>query len=82
MSQGLPNPGFMQEIVQKGDFLKKSLRELKFIFLLFQVPINPLKAWNAKLEACIFLAIQKPCAGFNINCSHTPLWLPEDKVSV
>jgi hypothetical protein len=30
MSQGLPNPGFMQEKVQKGDFLKKPLRELIF----------------------------------------------------
>ena len=25
MSHGLPNPGFMQEKVQKGDFLKKPL---------------------------------------------------------
>ena len=30
MSQGLPNPGFMQEKVQKGDFLKKPTRKLKF----------------------------------------------------
>ena len=30
MSQGPPNPGFMQEKVQKGDFLKKDSRELKF----------------------------------------------------
>jgi hypothetical protein len=29
MSQGLLNPGFMQEKVQKGDFLKKPSRELK-----------------------------------------------------
>ena len=29
MSQGPPNPGFMQEKVQKGDFLKKPSRELK-----------------------------------------------------
>ena len=29
MSQGLPNPGFMQEKVQKGDFLKKPSQELK-----------------------------------------------------
>jgi hypothetical protein len=27
MSQGQPNPGFMQEKLQKGDFLKKSPRE-------------------------------------------------------
>ena len=34
MSQGLVNPGFMQEKVQKGDFLKKDLRELNFCFVL------------------------------------------------
>ena len=32
MSQGLPNPGFTQEKVQKGDFLKKPSRELKNYF--------------------------------------------------
>ena len=32
MSQGLSNPGFMQEKVQKEDFLKKPSRELKFFF--------------------------------------------------
>ena len=32
MSQGPPNPGFMQEKVQKGDFLKKGSRELKNYF--------------------------------------------------
>ena len=30
MPQGPPNPGFMQEKVQKGDFLKKPSWELKF----------------------------------------------------
>ena len=34
MPQGPSNPGFMQEKVQKGDFLKKPSRELNF-FLLF-----------------------------------------------
>ena len=34
MSQGLPNPGFMQEKVQKGDFLKKPSRELNFFVVL------------------------------------------------
>ena len=29
MPQGPPNLGFMQEKVQKGDFLKKPARELK-----------------------------------------------------
>ena len=32
MSHGLTNPGFMQEKVQKGDFLKKPSRELNFFF--------------------------------------------------
>ena len=55
MSQGLANPGFMQEKVQKVDFLKKDLREL--IFFLLHVPMNLSKAWNAKLEAGIFLTV-------------------------
>ena len=29
MSQGAPNQGFMQKKVQKGDFLRKPMRELK-----------------------------------------------------
>ena len=29
LSKGPPNPGFMQEKVQKGDFLKKDSRDLK-----------------------------------------------------
>ena len=32
LSQGPQNPGFMQKKVQKGDFLKKDSRELKFLF--------------------------------------------------
>ena len=53
MSQGLPNPGFMQEKVQKGDFLKKPSRELKWFFVLGSYES---KAWNAKLEAGSFFA--------------------------
>ena len=34
VSQGPPNPGFMQEKVQKGDFLKKDSRELNFFLVL------------------------------------------------
>ena len=34
MSQDLPNLGFMQEKVQKGDFLQKDSRELKFFVVL------------------------------------------------
>ena len=33
MTQGPPNLGFMQEKVQKGDFLKKPSRKLNFFFL-------------------------------------------------
>ena len=47
MPQGMPNPGFMLEKVQKGDFLKKALARIDFF--LFQVPMNPSKAWKAKL---------------------------------
>ena len=35
LSQGPPNPGFMQEKVQKGDFLKKPSRKLNSFFVLF-----------------------------------------------
>ena len=59
MPHGLPNTGFMQEKVQKGDFLKKDLREL-ILFCFTFLHMNLSKAWNAKLEAGIFLAIQKP----------------------
>ena len=34
MSQGPPNPGLMQKKAQKGDFLKKPLRELNFFVVL------------------------------------------------
>jgi hypothetical protein len=34
MPQGLTNPGFLQEKVQKGDFLKKAIERIAF-FLLF-----------------------------------------------
>ena len=37
MSQGLPNPGFMQEKVHERDFLKKALTRIED-YLLFQVP--------------------------------------------
>ena len=34
LSQGLTNPGFIQEKVQTGDFLKKDQRELFFFLVL------------------------------------------------
>jgi hypothetical protein len=43
MSQGPPNPGFMQKKVQKGDFLKKPSRKLKnyFCFRFLWIPRTP-----------------------------------------
>ena len=45
MPQGRPNPGFMQEKVQKGDFLKKSHREVlmgkKKHFCIFTKKLQP-----------------------------------------
>ena len=32
MPQGLPNLGFMQEKLQKGDFLKKAIARMEFFF--------------------------------------------------
>ena len=52
MSQVPQNLEFMQEIVQKGDFLKKPVQELIFFF---KVSKNPSKAWNPKSEAGIIL---------------------------
>ena len=36
MSQGPPNPGFMQENVQKRDFQKKPLWELIFVLCSYE----------------------------------------------
>ena len=43
MPQGPPKPGFMQEKVQKGDFLKKPSMKLKniFYFRLESIPQRP-----------------------------------------
>ena len=40
MSQGLPNPGFMQEKVQKGDFLWDFCRCVHYWFLTFCHPYS------------------------------------------
>ena len=44
MFQGTPNPGFMQETVQKGHFLKKSSQEMiDFFFVLSSYEsLNPI----------------------------------------
>ena len=43
MTQGPPNPGFMQEKVQKGDFLKKLLWKLIFFVLVSYEPLEGLE---------------------------------------
>ena len=61
MSQGRPNPGFMQEKVQKGDFLKKSHREVlmgkKKHFCIFTKKLQPNSRPNSdyKYEQMRFL---------------------------
>ena len=40
MTQGPPNPGFMQEKVQKGDFLKKALAKIDFFVVLTDYTIK------------------------------------------
>ena len=49
LSQGPPNPGFMQKKVQKGDFLKKDSRELNYTYFDIQ-PSR--KFWS--LCMCVF----------------------------
>ena len=55
MSQGLSNPGFLQEKVQKGDFLKKAIKRIEIFFVVLSFYES--KAWNAKLEAASFFAV-------------------------
>ena len=56
MSQGPPNPGFMQEKVKRGDFLKKALMGIEKSFF-FQDRMNPSNTWKGKLEVASFFAI-------------------------
>ena len=51
--QGPPNPGFMQEKVQKGDFLKKALTGIEKLFLFYDC-MNPSSTWKGKSEAASF----------------------------
>ena len=53
LSQGPPNPGFIQEKVHKGDFLKKPSRELIFFVVLGSYE----SLWNTKMEAASFFAV-------------------------
>ena len=54
MSQGPPNPGLMQEKVQKGDFLRKPSSEL-FFFVLGSY--ESLEGLERKIRSRYFFAI-------------------------
>ena len=56
MTQGPPNPGFMQEKVQKGDFLKKPSRELKNYFCFRFLSMSSSNTLNGTLESASFFA--------------------------
>ena len=59
--QGPLNPGFMQEKVQKGDFLKKkSLQEL--IFLCFMFPRRPETLNKKRVFFWVSKTLQRQCA--------------------
>ena len=65
LSQGPPNPGFMQEKVQKGDFLKKDSRELKF-FSCFRFLWISRRSGTLNWERVVFLLskiIYRKCSG-------------------
>ena len=52
MSQGQPNPGFMQEKVKKMGFSKKTITRIEKLFL---VPINPSNTWKGESGVASFL---------------------------
>ena len=55
MSLGPPNPGFMQEKVQKWGFSKKALTGVERLFLFLDL-MNPSKAWKGKVDVASFFA--------------------------
>ena len=60
MPQGLPNPWFMQEKVQKGDFLKKPSWELK-IFRCFRFLWISWRPGRLNWKWLVFLLSKNPC---------------------
>ena len=70
LSQGPPNPGFMQERVQKGDFLKKDSRESKF-FSYFRFLWISRRPWTLNWERVVFL----PSKNLYRKCDWVTAWL-------
>ena len=72
MPQGLPNPGFMQEKVQKGDFLKKPSWELKF-FCCFRFLWISRRSGTLNWKWLVFLLskiLYKKCVSFSKKTSQ------------
>ena len=68
LSQGLPNPGFIQEKVQKANFLKKDWRELLF-FSWFRVLWISWRPGKLNWEQVVFLPsknLYRKC----VQCIH------------
>ena len=69
LSQGPPNPGFIQEKVQKGDFLKKDSRELKF-FSCFRFLWISRRPGTLNWERVVFLPsknLYRKCGRYNFD---------------
>ena len=84
MSQGPPNPGFMQEKVQKGDFLKKPSWQLKFFcsFRFLWISRKPGKLNRKRLVFLLSKILYKKCdlawPDVLTNLPKTDAqWLPE-----
>ena len=77
MSQGPPNPGFMQKKVQKGDFLKKPSRELKnyFFFRFLWISWRPGTLNWKRLVFLLSKILYKQCVQGLISSSNIfALW--------
>ena len=75
LSQGPPNPGFMQKKVQKGDFLKKDSQELKNLFCFRFLWISG-RSGTLNCERVFFWLSKnlcKQCAEGQWTCTLDPL---------
>ena len=73
VSQGLPNPGFIQEKVQKGDFLKKDSRE--FFFSCFRFLWISRRPETLNWERVVFLPYTNLYRKCVFAISQIPLWV-------
>ena len=84
MPQGPPNPGFMQEKVQKGDFLKKPSRELNF-FCCFRFLWISRRPGTLNWKRLVFLLskiLYKKCDVDKLFVFNTLLTIPSNVLPV